>query len=287
VVVPPGPANDPPVPASPEHARAGPILVPMREGSPVRAGAHLEEGEDLVTPWHHHDMHQLQYAFSGVVEVESATGRHLLPPQQAAWIPAGLEHRTTLRHVRSGAVFFDPSMVEDRAGRVRILAAVPVIRELMAYAMRWPITRPASDPTADACFEALALLTSEWLDSAEAPLRLPTSDEPVIREVMTFTEVNLRRVTASMLCAAVGLSERSLRRRFVKATGMTWQEYRRTNRVLRAMALLAESDHTVVETATAVGFESLSAFNRAFRDLTGEQPTAYRRRVSTCKTGAS
>ena len=47
------------------------------------------------------------------------------------------------------------------------------------------------------------------------------------------------------------------------------------------MALLVESGHTVVETATAVGFESLSVFNRAFRDLTGEQPTAYRRRVST------
>ena len=84
-----------------------------------------------------------------------------------------------------------------------------------------------------------------------------------------------------MVCAAVGLSERSLRRQFVQATGMTWQEYRRTNRVLRAMALLVESGHTVVETATAVGFESLSVFNRAFRDLTGEQPTAYRRRVST------
>ena len=53
-------------------------------------------------------MHQIEYAFEGVAEVETATTHHLLPPQQAVWIPAGLTHCTTLRRVRSVAVFFDP-----------------------------------------------------------------------------------------------------------------------------------------------------------------------------------
>ena len=37
-----------------------------------------------------------------------------------------------------------------------------------------------SDPTADAFFAALALLATEWLDTAEAPLHLPTSTNPVV-----------------------------------------------------------------------------------------------------------
>ena len=49
----------------------------------------LTTSGDVVTGWHSHDMHQIEYAFEGVAEVETATTHHLLPPQQAMWIPAG------------------------------------------------------------------------------------------------------------------------------------------------------------------------------------------------------
>ncbi len=254
-------------------------LVELRDGAPVRAGSWPEDADDLVTTWHTHDLHQLLYAFEGIVEVETAGSHHLLPPQQAAWIPAGLPHQTTLRRVKSGAVFFEPEMVPDRDDRVRVLAAVPPIREMIVYAMRWRIDRPASDPTADAFFEALALLAADWLDSAEAPLRLPTTTVPTIHAVMEHTQAHLTDVTAADVCAAAALSERSLRRQFLAATGMSWQQYRLTSRILRAMAILAESDRTVLDAATAVGFDSLSGFNRAFLRLAGETPSAYRRRI--------
>jgi AraC-like DNA-binding protein len=254
-------------------------LVEMRAGSPVRAGAWPEDADDLVTMWHTHDLHQLLYAFEGIVEVETMGSHYLLPPQQAAWIPAGLPHQTTLRRVRSGAVFFDPAMVPGRSDRVRVLAAGPPIREMIVYAMRWRIDRPTSDPIADAFFEALALLTADWLDSAEAPLRLPTSNAPAISAVMAYTHAHLADVGAQDVCGAAGLSERSLRRQFPAATGMSWQQYRLASRILRAMAILANSDRTVLEVATEVGFDSLSGFNRAFLRLCGETPSAYRRRI--------
>jgi AraC-like DNA-binding protein/mannose-6-phosphate isomerase-like protein (cupin superfamily) len=253
----------------------------MRAGSPVRAGAWPEDAVELVTPWHTHELHQLLYAFEGVAEVETEDAHHLLPPQQAAWIPAGLSHQTTLRRVRSVAVFFEPSMVAEHTDRVRVLSAAAPVREMIVYAMRWPIDRPSSDPTADAFFSALALLATEWLRAVEAPLHLPTSRAPVIRAVMTYTEDHLSDVTASSVSAATGLSERSLRRRFPAATGMSWQQYRTTSRVLRAMTVLAETDRSVLDAATEVGFDSLSGFNRAFKRLTGEQPGEYRRRVQS------
>ena len=49
--------------------------------------------------------------------------------------------------------------------------------------------------------------------------------------------------------------------------------------MLRAMALLAASGQSVQDTSTAVGFESLSSFTRAFTQFCGETPSAYRRRV--------
>jgi AraC-like DNA-binding protein len=144
--------------------------------------------------------------------------------------------------------------------------------------VRWPITRPASDPTADAFFEALARLTADWLDH-ETPLCLPTSTEPVAAAVIEYTNAHLDNVKVRDASRAVGVSERTLRRQFSAATGMTWREYLLESRLLRSMALLAEPGPTVLDVATRVGFDSVSAFTRAFRRSTGETPTGYRRRV--------
>jgi AraC-like ligand binding domain len=120
-------------------------LVDMRAGAPVLAGTYAYDGPNMVTRWHSHDIHQLEYAFEGTIEVETDAAHYLLPPQQAAWIPAGLVHRSTLSQVRTVSVFFAPHMVPDDEGRARILAAAPVIREMILYGLRWPISRATSD----------------------------------------------------------------------------------------------------------------------------------------------
>jgi AraC-like DNA-binding protein len=177
------------------------------------------------------------------------------------------------------SVFFDPDMVRGADDRARVLAAAPVIKEMIVYAARWPISRPESDAVADAFFDALALLARDWLDH-EAPLCLPSSGDPSVAAVMAYTKSHLDEVTASDVCRSVGVSERTLRRRFSAATGMTWRRYLLESRLLRAMAALAEPGPTVLDVAISVGFDSVSAFTRAFRSYTGETPTAYRRRVA-------
>jgi quercetin dioxygenase-like cupin family protein len=73
----------------------------VRGASAVLAGTFpFEAGDESVTGWHFHDLHQLEYAFEGVAQVETDTARYLLPPQQAVWIPADVEHCTTLTRVK-------------------------------------------------------------------------------------------------------------------------------------------------------------------------------------------
>jgi AraC-like DNA-binding protein len=261
--------------------RADHGLIDLRTGErAVRAGTHRYEGPDLVTGWHSHDLHEIVYAFQGVAEVETHASRYLLPPQRAMWIPAGLEHCTTLNRVRSVAVFFDPAMIPGACPRARVLGAAPVLREMMIYATRWPISRPLADPTSDAFFEALALVTREAIED-EAPLCLPNTTDPVASAVAAVTQAGLAEATSERVCAAVGISERTLRRRFRSATGMSWHEYLLASRLLRAMALLTERRRSVLEVAIEVGFESASAFARAFARFTGETPTSYRTRVAS------
>ena len=251
--------------------------VDMRGSPLVPAGTFHYEGDDVVTGWHHHDLHQIEYALEGVAEVETGGARYLLPPAQAIWIPAGLAHNTTLRHVRSVAVFFDPRTITDFGDRARVLAASSLMREMMTYAIRWPIGRSATDPEADAFFGALRVVTVEAL-AHEAPLWLPTSTDALVQAAMNETRADLAADLGDV-CAAIGCSTRTLRRRFHDATGWTWQEYRRAARVIAAMLELATRETTIARAAADAGFESVTSFTRAFTRATGETPSAYRARA--------
>jgi AraC-like DNA-binding protein len=254
-------------------------IIDLRRGGRALGGSYLYEGSALITGWHSHDVHQIEYAIGGVVEVETATAHYLVPPQQAAWIPVGLEHQATMNpDVRTVAVMFDAALIEDGGDRARILAVSPLIREMMIYALKWPIERATGDDISDTFFKTLAHLVSEALDH-EAPLSLPTSENPIVAAAMAFTKQHLDSVTADQVSRAVAVSERTLRRLFQDTLGLPWRTYLLHARMLRAMALLAAPGQSVQETSTAVGFDSLSSFTRAFALFSGETPSAYRRRV--------
>jgi AraC-like DNA-binding protein len=153
---------------------------------------------------------------------------------------------------------------------------------MMIYALRWPIDRAEGSAqekeVSDAFFRTLANLVAEALDH-EAPLSLPTSENPIVAAAMAFTKEHLHSVTAAEVCRAVSVSERTLRRLFQDTLGLSWRTYLLHARMLRAMALLAGPGQSVQETSSAVGFDSLSSFTRAFTQFCGETPTTYRKRL--------
>ncbi len=266
-----------------ETADSGRRVIELRRGGRALGGSYLYEGEGLITGWHSHEVHQIEYAIGGVVEVETASAHYLLPPQQAAWIPAGLEHQATMAPaVRTVAVMFDAQMIPGGGDRARILAVSPLIREMMIYALRWPIDRDVGsapdEKVSNSFFRTLADLVVEALDH-EAPLSLPTSEHAIVAAAMDYTKEHLQSVTADQVSRAVAVSERTLRRLFHDELGLSWRTYLLHARMLRAMAMLASPGQAVQETSTAIGFESVSSFTRAFTQFSGETPSTYRKRI--------
>jgi AraC-like DNA-binding protein len=139
---------------------------------------------------------------------------------------------------------------------------------------------------ADAFFSALAYLVSEWLDH-ETPLCLPIASDPLVEAAMDYTSRHLAHLTMTDLCRSVGASERTMRRAFLNDTGMSWRQYLQESRLMKAMAFIAESDRSFLEISLAVGFDSASAFTRAFRRYTGESPSEYRRRARMAPVGTA
>ena len=256
-------------------------LVDLRESGRWVGGSHTYDGgEQLVTGWHFHDVHEIEYACRGVVEVKTQAGHYLLPPHQSAWIPAGLQHQTTLHaDGRTLAVLLEPRLVPAAGDRVRIIAVSALLREMMLYSVRWPISRTESGVEADSFFQALGYVVADALED-ERPLNLPVSADPVVIAATDYTRAHLDRVAVSDVTRAAGVSERTLRRIFNTHLGMSWRSYLLRARVLRSMALLSQPDRSVLEVSIAVGFDDVGAFARSFARHCGETPSAYKRRIS-------
>jgi AraC-like DNA-binding protein len=250
----------------------------MRPPAPVfPAGAHDSHGWQVDTPWHHHDMHQLLYAFEGSVEVEGHRGRYKIPHQFAAWIPAGAVHRTTIQKVASGSVFLAPAMVACDDDAPRVIVAPVMMREMILHAMRWPVERVEDDAVSGAFFQAFAALCGEWI-AQEVKLVLPASVDPRIKAIIAHTRKHIAEVTLAGLCRAIAMSERSLRRHFRAALGISWEEYRFRLRLCLAIDALEDSDRPIASVAADVGYDDPAAFARAFRAVMGLSPSDYRRR---------
>jgi len=63
---------------------------------------------------------------------------------------------------------------------------------------------------------------------------------------------------------------------FKKATGLTFTEYLGRVRIEKAKTLLLNPHLRISEIAYDVGFQSLTHFNRVFRQVAGQSPTAFR-----------
>lgn len=227
---------------------------------------------------HSHQRHQLLYATHGTVTLEVLDATFLLPPQRAAFIPAGTRHVTSMGNAQAISLFFDARLVRVGSREVHVLDVTPLLRELIQFATRWPASRRRADRLANAYFRSFGLLLEEWLQTRSS-YRLPRGRSPAVRRAIELTVQHCAELSLPWLSRQVGVSERSLRRHLRAETGLGFRELLGQARVLQAMELLADGRKSITETALAVGFDSLSAFAKSFARVAGESPREFRERV--------
>lgn len=86
-------------------------------------------------------------------------------------------------------------------------------------------------------------------------------------------------VSLAALASDAGLSRFHFGRAFKDSTGMSPHAWLRQYRLEQAMTMLRDPSTPVVSVAVALGYGSQTAFAAAFRRLTGETPSEWRRRA--------
>ena len=102
--------------------------------------------------------------------------------------------------------------------------------------------------------------------------------EPVrIWKARNFIQAHLgEELSLGKVARETNTSPNYFSEKFKEAVGTNFVNYVARARFEKAATMLRDSDLRVSEIAFAVGFQSLSQFNRTFKKFAGKSPTEYR-----------
>jgi len=197
--------------------------------------AEFESGQAIER--HAHDWGQLIYASAGVTTVWTQAGSWVAPGYWAIWVPAGVRH--SIRFAGSSSLrtlYLRPALAAQLPTQCAAMVVSPLLRELIARTVAVGMLDEREEE-----HRALALLIVGEFQRNEAPpydLPGPVSHEARHAAALLQSE-ELSAAPTSEIAREVGLSVRTLERRFFAETGMSLGRWRRQSRLQQALRHLA------------------------------------------------
>lgn len=128
----------------------------------------------------------------------------------------------------------------------------------------------------------------DWHSVGQQPFarlaRTRQVEDAVIARCQTWVAEHYQQANpVTALVRLSGLSERSFKRRFQNATGMSPLEYVHALRIEEAKQMLEAGDEPIEAIAQEVGYENTAFFSRLFRRKVKLSPNQYRKRFGALR----
>lgn len=238
---------------------------------PVLTFSHDREAA-YRTGWHSHFRAQLVYASKGVMTVAARTGTWVVPPQQAVWVPAAVQHEVSAQGPLSmRSLYLHPEVCGQLPSECCVMGVSALMRELILRA----VDLSSSAVNRVRLPRLMRVVIDELIDMERPPLHLPMPRDPRLKtlvDLLLQEPADPRRLED--YARLIGASARTIARGFVRETGMSFGIWRQRLRLLAAIERLG-SGAAVTTVAYDLGYQSPSAFIAMFRRSLGEPPGRY------------
>lgn len=257
------------------QAKTPPLIDPARaddDGGPLLFAALSSAGMRSTAP-HGHARGQAIGALGGLLTIATERERLVVPPGYAIWIPPHHVHGLDVHGALSAwSVYLAPTVCAALPAQPQVFQVSGLLREAVLRASAW--TRPAPGKTP--AQERIAAVILDELSAAPRErlvLTMPTDRRLLkIAQALAADPADVRSLNDWAEWAAI--APRTLTRRFVAETGLSFTDWRQRARLMRAVELLA-AGHAVTSVALALGYDSLSAFIAMFRRAMGVAPGGF------------
>lgn len=234
---------------------------------------------------HWHGRAQFLFASSGVMRVGTPRRLWTVPPTRALWIPARIVHDIRMTSaVDMRTLYIDAGLIADMPQDCAVVEVTPLMRELVVRAtanapsMRdLAATLAAADAAINDEYALLtALIVAELRRLPPCGFDLPLPESTDLIGLCTRAMADLSApLDAQTEADRLGMSTRTLYRRFLKETGLSFSRWLQQARLLEAVRRLAIG-MPVTTVALDLGYQSPSAFTAMFHRTLGSSPRSWR-----------
>jgi AraC-like DNA-binding protein len=249
------------------------ISAPPDLGSPAPLTVRVQSLEARTYfPEHAHPWGQVAYAISGVLSVAIPGRSFVISPRQAVWLPAGVNHRVgSLMGAEFRSLWISTAVTSDLPSDPAVFNVAPLLRALIAEAA----VLQESDDDPGYRDRVTGLILDQLRRARALPAALPwPRTAALVRLCETLYADPADSRTAEQWGEELGVSTRTLTRRFETDLGMSLRSWRRRMRLFKSIELLG-GDMDITQIALELGYASSSAFTYAFRTAIGVSPTLY------------
>ena len=221
---------------------------------------------------HSHDFPQIMVPLQETMHIEVGETEYEVTPQELCFVPAGMVHQCNyigkllvlnltqgLAETQDAVLLSYPLIVSMRGQIVQLVELIQA--EL------------GQNPDSRSVQYLYSYLYSKLIENCAAP------------SIRYISECYYQPITVGQLARIENYNVTYYTDWFKQQTGFSPSMYLRCIRINRAKELLDSTNFSVMEIAVMVGYSSNSTFTRAFHNITGMTPKAYRDRGCGSQTG--
>ena len=224
---------------------------------------------DVIAP-HAHARDQLLCAVGGVMRLHTERDALIVPPDRAAFIPAGVEHSVRMHGALEMRTLYIATFgARETVPLVKVLSVSGLLRELIGALCDEAVVYEQGSRA-----DLVARLIQDEIERArELPLSVPLPRDPRLQRLCAAVLADAAdRRTLDAWSEIAGASTRPLARLFERDLGISFGDWRRRLRFHRAVEQLSGGT-SIAEVARSSGYRSASAFSAAFRKFFGTAPS--------------
>ena len=241
----------------------------------------MHEKSEKLIPLHTHTKGQLSYVEGGIAYITVNSKTYVVPARHYFWIPKGMPHVLRIGHsgtvLRSLYFFAYNAANSPFYSSLGIYPASELLIQMINFTERWDGKHVHESSPNFEFLVALKNLLPE-LNNTALPIILPITEDERMQKILKYLEKNIAEpITLTSISSRFNLSERSMSRMFQSHLHISFLQYFKTLKMIKAIEMILKTNKPIGEIASLVGYDTIGAFSNTFYAFTHSRPSDFRK----------
>lgn len=237
----------------------------------------MRQQTEQMLPAHQHEKGQFLLVFGGIAYLQTLEKDYYIPANHYIWIPKRFSHNLMFntQDLKILNIYFPEEDLNPFYDELGIYPVSNMLFGMLSFTEKWTGNYFPGSWEFEFLTTLKKVLPRENLK--KFTIQLPITDDVRLNEITEGLRYKLNEpISLEEVALKHGFSVRTLTRLFQNKLHISFLQYLKMLRIIRAMELLKDSDISISNIAYEVGYSDISSFSNTFVQLTNMRPSEFR-----------